>query len=315
MGPWTVTRSSLRMLRRVAAFCRPLRPVLLLVAFPRSRGPVVGVPGLCPPAPHTSLRSAHSAGQFGGPHDLFGKTFFRDLGRLLASQKKSRRLRDRKLPLTIKGASYSSLRHLGPLRPPPPNPHKPPPKSTHHYDIRPWHTEWLVSTAPARAWPTDQHPPPSTTAVQVRNAAVGPWGPGRSPRPPALLLPPCGGGGSGTACPRPPPPRPFASHTTMPCDPPEGRGGGACPGCVVVHGLIGPRGRGTFGWHHRLAKELQPLAKTPSPCRRHRSGTRAQGSEAMQRSALPITHRARATIVPPPGNQTLHRSTAKSSPV
>ena len=26
-GPWTVTRSSLRMLRRVAAFCRPLRPV------------------------------------------------------------------------------------------------------------------------------------------------------------------------------------------------------------------------------------------------------------------------------------------------
>ena len=28
-GPWTVTCSSLRMLRRVAAFCRPLRPVLL----------------------------------------------------------------------------------------------------------------------------------------------------------------------------------------------------------------------------------------------------------------------------------------------
>ena len=27
-GPWTVTRSPLRMLRRVAAFCRPLRPVL-----------------------------------------------------------------------------------------------------------------------------------------------------------------------------------------------------------------------------------------------------------------------------------------------
>ena len=44
-GPWTVTRSSLRMLRRVAAFCRPLRPVLLLVSFPRSRSPVVGVPG------------------------------------------------------------------------------------------------------------------------------------------------------------------------------------------------------------------------------------------------------------------------------
>ena len=46
-GPWTVTRSSLRMLRRVAAFCRPLRPVLLLVSFPRSRSAVVGVPGLC----------------------------------------------------------------------------------------------------------------------------------------------------------------------------------------------------------------------------------------------------------------------------
>ena len=36
-GPWTVTRSSLRMLRRVAAFCRPLPPVLLLVSFPRPR--------------------------------------------------------------------------------------------------------------------------------------------------------------------------------------------------------------------------------------------------------------------------------------
>ena len=46
-GPWTVTRSSLRMLRPVAAFCRPLRPVLLLVSFPRSRSPAVGVPGLC----------------------------------------------------------------------------------------------------------------------------------------------------------------------------------------------------------------------------------------------------------------------------
>ena len=46
-GPWTLTRSSLRMLRRVAAFCRPLRPVLLLVSFPRSWSPVVGVPGLC----------------------------------------------------------------------------------------------------------------------------------------------------------------------------------------------------------------------------------------------------------------------------
>ena len=44
-GPWTVTRSSLRMLRRVAAFCRPLRPVLLLVSFPRSRSPVVWCAG------------------------------------------------------------------------------------------------------------------------------------------------------------------------------------------------------------------------------------------------------------------------------
>ena len=34
------------MLRRVAAFCRPLRP-LQLVSFPRSRSPVVGVLGLC----------------------------------------------------------------------------------------------------------------------------------------------------------------------------------------------------------------------------------------------------------------------------
>ena len=46
-GPWTVTRSSLRMLRRVAAFCGPLRPVLLLVSFPRPQSPAVGVPGLC----------------------------------------------------------------------------------------------------------------------------------------------------------------------------------------------------------------------------------------------------------------------------
>ena len=46
-GPWAVTRSSLRMLHHVAAFCRPLRPVLLLVSFPRSRSPVVGVLGLC----------------------------------------------------------------------------------------------------------------------------------------------------------------------------------------------------------------------------------------------------------------------------
>ena len=46
-GPWTVTRSSLRMLHRVAAFCRPLRSVLLLVSFPHSESPVVAVLGLC----------------------------------------------------------------------------------------------------------------------------------------------------------------------------------------------------------------------------------------------------------------------------
>ena len=46
-GPRTFTRSSLRMLRRIAAFCRPLRPVLQLVLFLRSRSPVVGVAGLC----------------------------------------------------------------------------------------------------------------------------------------------------------------------------------------------------------------------------------------------------------------------------
>ena len=46
-GSWTVTRSSLRTLRRGTAFCRPVQPVFLLVAFPRSRSPVVGVLGLC----------------------------------------------------------------------------------------------------------------------------------------------------------------------------------------------------------------------------------------------------------------------------
>ena len=51
-GPWIVTRSSLRMLRRVAAFCQPLRPVLLLVSFLQSRSPVVGVLGLPPPNTH-----------------------------------------------------------------------------------------------------------------------------------------------------------------------------------------------------------------------------------------------------------------------
>ena len=35
------------MLRQVTAFSRPLQAVLLLVSFPRSQSPVVGVPGLC----------------------------------------------------------------------------------------------------------------------------------------------------------------------------------------------------------------------------------------------------------------------------
>ena len=38
-GPWTATCSSLRMLPRVAVFCRPLRPVFLLVSFSRWRSP------------------------------------------------------------------------------------------------------------------------------------------------------------------------------------------------------------------------------------------------------------------------------------
>ena len=45
------------MLRRVAAFCRPLRPVLLLVSFPRSRSPVA------PPAPSSRRpNTQHNAG-------------------------------------------------------------------------------------------------------------------------------------------------------------------------------------------------------------------------------------------------------------
>ena len=43
-GLWTVTRSSLRMLRRVAALIQRLRPEPLLVSFPRSRSPGAGVP-------------------------------------------------------------------------------------------------------------------------------------------------------------------------------------------------------------------------------------------------------------------------------
>ena len=46
-GPGRSPVLPLRMLRWVASFCRLLRPVLLLVSFPRSRSPVVGVLGLC----------------------------------------------------------------------------------------------------------------------------------------------------------------------------------------------------------------------------------------------------------------------------
>ena len=42
MGPSTVTRSSLRMLRRVAVFWRPLRLVLLLVSFAGPSGGCAG---------------------------------------------------------------------------------------------------------------------------------------------------------------------------------------------------------------------------------------------------------------------------------
>ena len=45
-GPWTVTDSSLRVLRRAAAFCRPLRPVFLLVSLLRWRIPGIGVLGV-----------------------------------------------------------------------------------------------------------------------------------------------------------------------------------------------------------------------------------------------------------------------------
>ena len=53
-GPWTVTRSSLRMLRRVAAFCRPLRPgapavVVSVLAEPSAwrAGGCAGCGGCC----------------------------------------------------------------------------------------------------------------------------------------------------------------------------------------------------------------------------------------------------------------------------
>ena len=64
-GPWTVTRSSLCMLHRVAAFCRPLRPVLLLVSFPRPRSSVVGVLVLDVPGCAVCAPAAPSSGCIG----------------------------------------------------------------------------------------------------------------------------------------------------------------------------------------------------------------------------------------------------------
>ena len=79
-GPWTVTRSSLRMLRWVAAFCRPLRPVLPLVSFPRSRSPVVWCAGdvlnvagcaVCVSAAPNNWRIGGCAGCCGGRLTVF----------------------------------------------------------------------------------------------------------------------------------------------------------------------------------------------------------------------------------------------------
>ena len=67
-GPWTVTRLSLRMLRRVAAFCRPLRPVLLLVSFAEPSGwcagavPNVAWCAVCALAAPSSWRTGGCAG-------------------------------------------------------------------------------------------------------------------------------------------------------------------------------------------------------------------------------------------------------------
>ena len=66
------------MLRWVAAFCRPLRPVLLLVSFPRSRSPVVGVLGLCwmwhgeSPPLFPSLRIRSLAEPLASDHQIIG---------------------------------------------------------------------------------------------------------------------------------------------------------------------------------------------------------------------------------------------------
>ena len=68
MGPWTVTRFLLRTLRRVAAFCRPLRPVLLLVSFPRSLCWMWRAVPFAPPPPPQYTRAAN------GFHELRPRT-------------------------------------------------------------------------------------------------------------------------------------------------------------------------------------------------------------------------------------------------
>ena len=78
-GAWTVVRSPLRVLRRVAAFCRPLRPVLLRALFPRSRSAVIGCTGavlvaagaVCASAVPSSWRTGGGAGCCGGRLTVF----------------------------------------------------------------------------------------------------------------------------------------------------------------------------------------------------------------------------------------------------
>ena len=65
------------MLRWVAAFCRPLRPLrplLLLVSFPRSRSPVVGVLGWCWLLRGSRLRHASNNAYAGGK--LYGNIHY-----------------------------------------------------------------------------------------------------------------------------------------------------------------------------------------------------------------------------------------------
>ena len=74
------TRSSLRMLRWVAAFCRPLRPVLLLVSFPHSWSPAVGMPGLCGMWQGCAVGAPHLPGKNSQLSPVQRKSLFRGLG-------------------------------------------------------------------------------------------------------------------------------------------------------------------------------------------------------------------------------------------